>query len=144
MRRVRNRWGEPVFKFIACLLQHARDRYYIAGDDDSWLDSKYWVCAYANNQHAYAPFASPCLRSPVRVAEERAPTGRLGGDVTDDPAASSFAKAMETSIGTVTIIDPNAEVFGRIWCVLCASYHLSSSASTRGAGLRSALAQVLF
>ncbi len=55
MRRVRNRWGEPVFKFIACLLQHARDRYYIAGDDDSWLDIKYWVCAYANNQHAYAP-----------------------------------------------------------------------------------------
>ena len=44
---------------------------------------------------------------------------RLDGDVTDDPAASSFAKAMETSIGTVTIIDPNAEVFGRIWCVLC-------------------------
>ena len=58
MRRVRNRWGEPVFKFIACLLQHARDRYYIAGDDDSWLDIRYWVCAYANNQHAYAPFAS--------------------------------------------------------------------------------------
>ena len=44
---------------------------------------------------------------------------RLGGDVTDDPAASSFAKAMETSIGTVTIIDPNAEVFRRIWFVLC-------------------------
>jgi hypothetical protein len=57
MRRVRNRWGEPVFKFVACLLQHARDRYYIAADDDSWLDSTYWVCAYANNQHAYAPHA---------------------------------------------------------------------------------------
>ncbi len=54
---VRNRWGEPVFKFIACLLQHARDRYYIAGDDDSWLDIPYWVCAYANNQHAYASHA---------------------------------------------------------------------------------------
>ena len=39
--------------------------------------------------------------------------------MTDDPAASSFAKAMETSIGTVTIIDPNAEVFRRIWFVLC-------------------------
>ncbi len=46
---------------------------------------------------------------------------RLGGDVTDDPAASSFALAMELSIGTLTIIDPNAEVFGRIWCVLCAT-----------------------
>ena len=33
MRRVRNRWGEPVFEFIACLLQHARDRYYIAADE---------------------------------------------------------------------------------------------------------------
>ena len=65
------------------------------------------------------PSNSPCLRSPVRGAEQRA--RRLGGDVTDDPAASSFAKAMETSIGTVTIIDPNAEVFGRIWCVLCAT-----------------------
>ena len=51
------RWGEPVFKFVACLLQHARDRYYIAGNDDSWLDTPYWVCAYANNQHAYAPLA---------------------------------------------------------------------------------------
>ena len=57
MRQVRNRWGEPVFLFIACLLQHARDRYYIVGDDDSWLDIRYWVCAYANNQHAYAPYA---------------------------------------------------------------------------------------
>ncbi len=63
MCRVRNRWGEPVFKFIACILQHARDRYYIAGDDDSWLDIKYWVCAYANNQHSYASLSSnsPCL-----------------------------------------------------------------------------------
>jgi hypothetical protein len=104
MRRVRDRWGEPVFKFVACLLQRARDRYYIAGDDDSWLDSKYWVCAYANNQHAYAPFASPCLRSPVRVAEERAP--RLGCDVT----ATTYP------------------------CMI----------SSPGAGLRLALAQVLF
>ncbi len=63
MRRVRNRWGEPVSQFIACVLQHARDRYFIAGDDDSCLDIPYWVCAYANNQHAYAPFASksPCV-----------------------------------------------------------------------------------
>jgi hypothetical protein len=45
----------------------------------------------------------------------------LGGDVTDDPAASSFALAMERSIGTVTIIDENGEVFRRIWCVRCAT-----------------------
>ena len=48
-------WGEPLFQFISCLLQHARDRYYLTADDDSWLDIPYWVCAYANNQHAYAP-----------------------------------------------------------------------------------------
>jgi hypothetical protein len=48
-------WGEPIEQFISCLLQHARDRYYLTADDDSWLDIKYWVCAYANNQHAYAP-----------------------------------------------------------------------------------------
>ena len=38
--------------------------------------------------------------------------------MTDDPAASSFAKAMKRSIGTVTIIDENGEVFNRIWCAL--------------------------
>ena len=77
MRRVRNRWGEPVFEFIACLLQHARDRYYIAADDDSWLDITYWVCAYANNQHAYVPMLSngPWLRSAVRSAEQRVCVG---------------------------------------------------------------------
>jgi hypothetical protein len=42
----------------------------------------------------------------------------LGGDVTDDPAASSFAKAMVLSIGTVSIIDTKAEVARRIWCAL--------------------------
>jgi hypothetical protein len=40
-----NTWGEPVEQFVACLVQHARDRCYVAGDDDSWLDIKYWVCA---------------------------------------------------------------------------------------------------
>ena len=77
MRRVRNRWGEPVFKFVACLLQHARDRYYIAGDDDSWLDIPYWVCAYANNQHAYVLHAQqwPVVASAVRGASERVCVG---------------------------------------------------------------------
>ncbi len=77
MRRVRNRWGEPVFQFIACLLQHARDRYYIAGDDDSWLDIPYWVWAYANNQHAYKPPPAPPPHSyrlrPARARAWRSP-----------------------------------------------------------------------
>ena len=38
--------------------------------------------------------------------------------MTDDPGASSFAKAMKLSIGTVTIIDKKAEVARRIWCAL--------------------------
>jgi hypothetical protein len=45
-----SRWGEPVEQCISCLVQHARDRYFVAPDDDSWLDIAYWVCAYANNQ----------------------------------------------------------------------------------------------
>ncbi len=77
MCRVPNRWGEPVFLFIACLLQHARDRYYIAGDDDSWLDIPYWVCAYANNQHAYAPVSleMPHACGQLRVALSSALAG---------------------------------------------------------------------
>ena len=78
MCRVPNRWGEPVFKFIACLLQHARDRYYIAGDDDSWLDIPYWVCAYANNQHAYAPVSQQCPMLAVNCAWRLAARSQVG------------------------------------------------------------------
>ena len=53
-------------EFIACLLQHARDRYFVAAVDDSWLDIAYWVCAYANNQWAYVPL-SRRLSSNARV-----------------------------------------------------------------------------
>ncbi len=78
-----NRWGEPVVKFIACLLQHARDRYYIAGDDDAWLDIPYWVCAYANNQHEYAPIndrrwsymAPSSVRAQAVHRRDRRPSG---------------------------------------------------------------------
>jgi hypothetical protein len=63
-----NRWGEPVTDFISCLLQHARDRYYIAGDDDSWLDIPYWVCAYANNQHEYAPMPTGVVSGSMQLA----------------------------------------------------------------------------
>jgi hypothetical protein len=59
-----SRWGEPVEQFISCLLQHARDRYFVAEDDDSWLNIPYWVCAYANNQWEYAPVsACACCRT---------------------------------------------------------------------------------
>ena len=38
------RWGEPVYQFISCLLQHATDHYYSVADDESFLDVPYWVC----------------------------------------------------------------------------------------------------
>ena len=75
MRRVRNRWGEPVFRLIACLLQHARDRCYFAGDDDSWLDIRYWVCAYATTSTRTPPFpavARACDQPCVALSSVRA------------------------------------------------------------------------
>lgn len=64
----------------------------------------YWVCAYANNQW-YA-----------------------GTEIGDDPAKSSFRKAMTLSEGTISILDPDSVVYNRIWCCyevwvsLCAAY----------------------
>ena len=41
-----SRWGEPVVEFLACILQHARDRYYLPDSDGTdFLDVPYWVCA---------------------------------------------------------------------------------------------------
>ena len=57
------------------------------------------VCAYANNQHV------------------------LGGDVTTDPAQSSFRKAMALTVGTVLIVDVNSVMYTRTWC----GYEISTS-----------------
>jgi len=40
-------WGEPVVLFVKCILRHALDH-------GLSLDTPYWVCAYANNQHLSA------------------------------------------------------------------------------------------
>jgi hypothetical protein len=45
-------------------------------------------------------------------------THSLDKDLTDDPAESSFAKAMEVSVGTLSVLDKGGEVFKRIWCGL--------------------------
>jgi hypothetical protein len=82
-------WGEPVKMFVACILQHAKDRE-LRGVDI--LTRLYWVCAYANNQWA------------------------LGGDVVEDPNQSSFRKAMQVSLGTVSILDSNTICYTRVWC----------------------------
>jgi hypothetical protein len=52
----------------------------------------YWVCAYANNQW------------------------QLSGAVSADPAESSFRKAIDKSMGTVTIFDEGAITYSRVWC----------------------------
>lgn len=56
-------------------------------------DSAYWVCAYANNQWD------------------------LGGDVSVDPAESSFRKAMNEAQGTVTVLDAGRVTYTRVWCI---------------------------
>jgi hypothetical protein len=40
----------------------------------------------------------------------------LGGDVTEDPAQTSFHRAISLSKGTVAIVDAGGNYFGRIWC----------------------------
>ncbi|CAL1154999.1 unnamed protein product, partial [Cladocopium goreaui] len=42
---VSHAWSEPVYKFLACLEQHALVR-------ELSSSTFYWVCAYANNQHS--------------------------------------------------------------------------------------------
>ena len=50
------------------------------------------MCAYANNQHD------------------------LSAEVTEDPAQTSFRKAIDLAQGTISIVDTNAVCFTRIWC----------------------------
>jgi len=54
--------------------------------------SPYWVCAYANNQWD------------------------LSGDVVHDPAQSSFRRAMNLAVGTLSILDRHFVCYSRIWC----------------------------
>eukprot|EP00438_Fugacium_kawagutii_P032914 Skav221779 [mRNA] locus=scaffold2426:275619:277445:+ [translate_table: standard] len=52
----------------------------------------YWVCAYANNQW------------------------QLGDELGADPRNSSFRRALDVSVGTLSILDDCATVYSRIWC----------------------------
>ena len=109
-------WGEHVLGFTKCLREHSRDRhppvfdwgpdlYYSAGDEPRTLPSalgrstRYWVCAYANNQH------------------------NLAGEISEDLSQTSFYRAMRLARGTVSVIDAGGVAFSRIWCV----YELFSS-----------------
>jgi len=80
-------WGNSVFHLIACIEQHACDRFL-----ENYDDVKYWICAFANNQH------------------------NLEQELTSNPTESPFFRAMQLSAGTVSIVDTKMECFSRIWC----------------------------
>jgi len=52
----------------------------------------YWICAYANNQWC------------------------ASDEVGNEPAQSSFRKAMGKAMGTVTVLDREAVTYSRVWC----------------------------
>ena len=83
---VSHAWLEPIKLFLACLRRHAAIR------ELSVQASAYWVCAYANNQHA------------------------LEGAISDNPRKTSFYKAMQLCCGVLLVLDSNATPFSRIWC----------------------------
>jgi len=82
-------WGESILNFLRCLEQHAWDH-------DLPIDTPYWVCAYANNQHH--------LEQEISHA---------------DPSDSSFMRAISLTEGRVlSILDAEGTCHRRIWCCL--------------------------
>ena len=55
------------------------------------VSPRYWVCAYANNQH------------------------KLDGEISDDLTQTSFFRAMRLAWGTVSVVDRGAVSYSRIW-----------------------------
>lgn len=82
---VSHAWLEPVCLFVANLSRHAHVR-------QLELNTAFWVCAYANNQH------------------------HLEADVGEHPRRSSFYRAMQRCEGVVLLLDDQATPFLRIWC----------------------------
>lgn len=84
-------------QFTACVETHSQDR--------RLEKAPYWVCAYANNQrHASSDGAFHDLR------------WELGAELSENPAESSFHRALSVSQGTLSILDAEARVYSRIWC----------------------------
>ena len=81
---VSHAWLEAIKLFLACLRRHATIRELSA--------PAYWVCAYANPQHA------------------------LEDAISDNPRRTSFYKAMQLCYGVLLVLDSNATPFSRIWC----------------------------
>ena len=82
-------WGEAIAHFLECLLQHAADR------KEDTQNTRYWVCAHANNQHD------------------------IESEIVEDVRQSAFFRAMTkpSTKGTVTVVDHGGITFSRIWCV---------------------------
>eukprot|EP00931_Biecheleriopsis_adriatica_P008138 TRINITY_DN109368_c0_g1_i1.p1 TRINITY_DN109368_c0_g1~~TRINITY_DN109368_c0_g1_i1.p1 ORF type:complete len:800 (+),score=154.80 TRINITY_DN109368_c0_g1_i1:124-2523(+) len=94
-------WGEPHLQFIRCLEAHALLRQL------QERDAVYWVCAYANNQWD------------IEV------------EIVTDPAETSFRKALDIAVGTVSVVDPDAVTYTRIWC----SYEVATTLRSGGSKL---------
>ena len=80
---VSHAWKEPVWSFVSVLQRHQTVRQ---------LNTFYWVCAYANNQHS------------------------VNDDIPDNPRKSSFYFALKSCEGVILVLDTNATAFSRIWC----------------------------
>ncbi|CAB9503820.1 expressed unknown protein [Seminavis robusta] len=106
-------WGESVFQFIACLEQHAHDRYLDKADE-----ARYWICAYSNNQHV------------------------ISDELGENPKCSSFFRALQLVEGVVSIMDANMVCFSRIWCGFEVAVALREIADQREAENRTYLYDV--
>ncbi|CAB9525127.1 leucine Rich Repeat [Seminavis robusta] len=98
-------WGEPIIHLLRCLQQHAKDRGLACQPgDEQYVEGqslgrspRYWICAYANNQHNL--------------------DAELSNHGTDSVEQTSFVRAMRQSRGTVLVVDDTATCFSRLWCV---------------------------
>ena len=98
-------WGEPVLEFIACIEQHSADR-------ALGLGCKYWGAL----SHKLREIVSVCVRLALAsVCAYANNQWDLGGDVTNDPANSSFWRALDQAEGMISVIDKNAICFTRVW-----------------------------
>eukprot|EP00929_Paragymnodinium_shiwhaense_P055628 TRINITY_DN27861_c0_g4_i1.p1 TRINITY_DN27861_c0_g4~~TRINITY_DN27861_c0_g4_i1.p1 ORF type:complete len:911 (+),score=154.47 TRINITY_DN27861_c0_g4_i1:86-2818(+) len=87
---VSHAWIEPVVLFIKCIEEHRRLRHLSE-------TTAYWICAYANNQHA------------------------LDEEIQVNPQETSFFRAMCECEGVVLVLDDAFTPFSRIWCCFEAS-----------------------
>eukprot|EP00927_Polykrikos_kofoidii_P046413 TRINITY_DN40654_c0_g1_i2.p1 TRINITY_DN40654_c0_g1~~TRINITY_DN40654_c0_g1_i2.p1 ORF type:complete len:674 (-),score=83.65 TRINITY_DN40654_c0_g1_i2:69-2090(-) len=89
-------YGQSVADFVKCLNVHSDDR-------DLGRDAPYWACAYASLQGEHTG--------------DEDWVGEYAKNQWDRPEDSPFQRAMRLAEGTLSVIDPEATCFKRIWCV---------------------------